>query len=153
MFDLLTHEQAAWGNVTTPNPPYGAVFTYSVGRALEGGTKLALSITDAQGKQIRRLQLPSEPGVSRITWDLRGEPPERRQTTDAGPSGRVGGATPASGAGGDDQDAPALGGRGGPPQGPPAGAGRYRAAIGKLEGDKFVAIGESRGFEVVPLPR
>jgi len=31
--------------------------------------------------------------------------------------------------------------------------GRYRAALGRLEGDKFVAIGEPQGFSVVPLVR
>jgi hypothetical protein len=153
MFDLLTHEQAAWGNAATPNPPYGALFTYSIGRSIDNGTKLVLTITDSDGKQIRRLHLPSEAGVSRVAWDLRAEPPSRRETTDAA-SGR-GGSSAAAGAA-DDQEPPAIGfggGRGGPPQGPPVPAGRYRAAIGKLDGDKFTPIGESQAFQVVPLMR
>jgi hypothetical protein len=155
MFDVLTHQQAAWGNVATPNPPYGAVFTYSVGRGLDGGSKLALNITDPEGKPVRRLPLPSEPGVNRVAWDLRGEPPAQRQTTDSGASGRGGRGNDAT-TGGDEQEPQALGfggGRGGQPQGARVAPGRYRAAIGKLEGDRFVAIGDAQVFEVVPLPR
>lgn len=155
LFDVLTHEQAAWGNIATPNPPYGAVFTYSVGR-VDSAAKLALNITDAEGKPIRRLQLPSEAGVSRIAWDLRGEPPASRQTTDAAASGRGGRGAPAPAGAGDDQEQPAFGfggGRGGPQQGPPVPPGRYRAAVGKLDGDKFTPIGDAQAFQVVPLMR
>ena len=154
MFDVLTHEQAAWGNVATPNPPYGAVFTYSVGR-VDSAAKLVLNITDHEGKQIRRLQLPSEAGVSRIAWDLRGEPPASRQTTDAAASGRGGRGAGAATGGSDDQEPQAFGfgGRGGQQQGPPVPAGRYRAAIGRLDGDKFTPIGDSQAFLVVPLMR
>ena len=45
---MLTQQQAAWGNDTKPNPPYGAVFTYSIGRAPGGGTKAVLNITDRE---------------------------------------------------------------------------------------------------------
>jgi hypothetical protein len=151
MFDVLAHQPAAWGNVTTPNPPYGALFTYSIGR-VEDGARLVLNITDANGKQIRRLPIPPETGVSRIAWDLRGEPPASRETTDAAGSGRGGRGAPTTG---DDQEPPAsgFGGRGGQQQGPAVSAGRYRAAIGKLEGDKFTPIGEGQAFQVVPLLR
>ena len=148
MFDVLPQQQAAWGNDTTPNPPYGAVFTYSVGRGPEGGAKLALEIADEGGRSIRRLPLPSTTGVHRIAWDLRGEPPAR-QTTEAGSGGR-GAAVAAT----DDQEPPAFGGgRGGPPQGPPAAAGRYRGAIGRLDGNTFTPVGESQAFRIVPLRR
>ena len=153
MFDVLTQQQAAWGNVATPNPPYGAVFTYSVGRT-DGGTKLVLNITDEGGKQIRRLPVSSGVGVGRVTWDLRGEPPAQRQTTDSAAAGRGGRGSGADAPGGDEQDPPPSGfggGRGGPQQGPPVSAGRYRAAIGKLDGDKFTPIGATQSFQVVPL--
>jgi photosystem II stability/assembly factor-like uncharacterized protein len=150
MFDVLGQQQAAWGNVSAPNPPYGAIFTYSIGSAPEGGAKMVLNITDDTGRQVRRLALPTGAGLSRIAWDLRGEAPRTRETTDAG-AGRGGGA----GASSDDQEpsTPALGGRGGPPQGPPVSPGRYRAAIGRLDGETFTPVGESQTFRVIPLRR
>ena len=60
----------------TWNPPYGAIFTYSVGRAAAEGVKIVLNITEESGRQVRRLPLPSEVGVNRIAWDLRGEAPQ-----------------------------------------------------------------------------
>jgi hypothetical protein len=164
-FDILNQHRAAWGNDTTPNPPYGAVFTYSVGRAPADGARMVLNITDENGRQVRRLTLPSEPGVNRIAWDLRGEAPQQRETTDSGAGGeaaqtgrggRGGGGRGAGAEGGDDQEQPAAafgGGRGGPPQGPVVAPGRYRAAIGRLEGDKFTPVGDAQAFQVIPLRR
>ena len=43
-----------------PNPPVGAVFTYSVGRALPADTRLVLTITDDTGKQVRRIDVSKE---------------------------------------------------------------------------------------------
>jgi photosystem II stability/assembly factor-like uncharacterized protein len=154
MFDVLGLQQAAWGNQTTPNPPYGAVFTYSVARAQPGVT-MALEISDATGRRVRRLPLPREAGINRVAWDLRGEAPRGRQTTESDGPGRGGrGGGSGTGADGDQEQPPAGGGgRGGPPQGPPVPAGRYRAAIGRLDGDTFTRVGESQSFQVVPLQR
>jgi photosystem II stability/assembly factor-like uncharacterized protein len=160
-FDVLTQQQAAWGNEATPNPPYGAVFTYSVGRAPADGAKLFLNITDDTGRQVRRLELPAGTGVNRIAWDLRGEAPPRAPTESAGQSGQGaagggrGGRGGGAGAGaGDGQEQPAFGGgRGGPPQGSPAQPGRYRAAIGRVDADKFTPVSEAQAFQVIPLRR
>jgi photosystem II stability/assembly factor-like uncharacterized protein len=155
IFDELGQQVAAWGNVSTPNPPYGAVFTYNVGQALAGDAKLVMNISDEGGRQIRRLELSKEPGVHRIAWNLRGEPPAQRDTTDAGGrGGRGGGAGGDAGGGGDDQEQPAqFVGRGGQPQGPPAAPGRYRAVIAKLSGETVTPIGQPQTFTVVPLSR
>jgi len=149
LFNELSHYGAAWGNVSTPNPPYGAVFTYHVGQAPAADAKLVLTVADESGKPIRRLDLAKETGVHRIAWNLRGDPPPAGQGRGAAPGGGRGG-----GAGGDDQEPPQFfGGRGGPPQGPPATAGRYRATLGKMIGDIVTPIGEPQVFHVVPLPR
>jgi photosystem II stability/assembly factor-like uncharacterized protein len=138
-YNQLTQVGAAWGDIATPNPPYGALFTYNVGRAPEGDTKLTLKITDEAGKEIRRIILPSEPGLHRAAWDLRGEPPALQ----GGRGGR--------GEGSDQENTPQFGrGRQG---GPIVSAGRYRALIGKVAGENFTAIGEPVSFAVVPLPR
>jgi photosystem II stability/assembly factor-like uncharacterized protein len=139
MFDTLDQTAATWGDPTTPNPPYGALFTYSVGQPPAGDARLVLTINDETGKQVRRLDLSKEAGVHRVAWDLRGEPPAPQ----AGRSGR--------GTTGDAQEAaPGFGGRG-RQSGPPVSTGRYRATIGQLSADTVTPIGQPQSFVVVPL--
>jgi len=145
LFDVLGQVGATWGDPTTPNPPYGAVFTYSVGQALVGDAKLVLTIADDTGKQIRRLDLLKDAGVHRVAWDLRGETPATPQGEGRGARGGAGGEAPPEAAQG-------FGGRG-RQGGPPASAGRYRATIGKMTGDTVTPIGQPQSFFVVPLVR
>ena len=137
LFDELGQQRAAWGNEATPNPPYGAVFTYYAAQAPASGGKLVLTVDDDSGKQIRRLELPADTGLRRVAWDLRGEPPA------AAAQGRGGGAGQAG----------PGGGRGGIRQGPIVTPGRYRATLGTLTGDKVEPIGDPQTFMVVPLGR
>jgi hypothetical protein len=134
MFNELGQIRAAWGDPVTPNPPYGAVFTYSVGKPPAADTKLVLSISDDAGTHVRRIELTGDRatlGVHRVAWDLRGEAPE-----------------PAAG------QVPTGGGRGGGRQGGPAmAAGRYRATLGKLSGETVTPVGAAQTFMIVPLPR
>ncbi len=118
------------GNWTAPNPPYGAVFTYSVAGTFADAEKLVLTIADDTGKQLRRLDLDKTAGLRRVAWNLR---------TDAPPPA-AGGA--AQGVGGF--------GRGGP-QGVPVAPGRYRATLNRLNGDKLTPIGQPVGFSVMPI--
>ena len=134
LYNELGQVEAAWGDVATPNPPYGALFTYSVGQPVPAGSKLALTISDESGKQVRRMEIPGDVGLHRVAWDLRGETP------------------PASEGGRGGDQAGTFGGRG-RAGGPPATAGRYRAAIGTLAGDTFAPIGDPQSFLVVPLTR
>jgi hypothetical protein len=147
LFEELGQQTAAWGNVTTRNPPVGAVFTCAVGRAPEGDVKLVLTITDDSGRQVRRLDVPKTVGIQRVTWNLRGEPPAAE--------GRGGGrGTEAAGGGAGNQPAvQGVGGRGGPPQGPLVAPGRYRATLGRQSGDTVTALGQPQTFLVVPLGR
>lgn len=142
MFDILDQVTAAWGDPATPNPPYGALFTYSVGQPPTGDARLVLTIADDTGKEVRRLDLSKETGMHRVAWDLRGEPPAQQ-------SGRGGRGTGADAA----QEAPqAVGGRG-RQSGPPVANGRYRATIGRLVGDTVTPIGQPQSFSVVPVSR
>jgi photosystem II stability/assembly factor-like uncharacterized protein len=131
-FTERTYPQAAWGNETTPNPPVGATFTYSVGPSVSG--KLVLTISDESGKEVRRLDVTDvAAGLHRLTWDLREPPPP-----------------------------PPAGGRGGPGGGgfgfgrgrlgPFVALGRYTATLGILDGDKVTAVGTPQSFEVKALP-
>ena len=152
-FGELSHNTAAWGNESTPNPPYGAVFTYHVGQAPAADAKLVLTIADDTGRPVRRLDLAKEPGLQRIAWNLRGEAP-------AAGGGRGGGrgAAPVaqSEASAEEEEAqdeqPVFGGRGGPIA-PLVPAGRYRATLGRMVGDIVTPIGEPQPFQVLPLPR
>src|SRR5262249_43111177 len=72
-FNELGQMEAVWGNTTYQNPASGALITYSVGQAPAGDQKLALTISDNDGKQVRRLELCGEEttaGLHRITADL-----------------------------------------------------------------------------------
>jgi photosystem II stability/assembly factor-like uncharacterized protein len=57
----------------SPNPPFGAVLTYHLRENLADGAKVVLTVTDADGKTVRRLSGPATAGLHRLTWDLRGE--------------------------------------------------------------------------------
>jgi hypothetical protein len=161
IFNELTHHQAAWGNESTPNPPYGAVFTYHIGQPPAGDAKLVLSVADDAGRPVRRLELERTAGVYRIAWTLRGEPPAGGRGGGRGSSAfakapadtRV---SPSEERAEEEEvqdEPPAFAGRGGPPQGPVVASGRYKATLGKLVGDVVTPIGEPIWFQVVPLPR
>jgi hypothetical protein len=143
IFDTLDQTTATWGDPTTPNPPYGAVFTYSIGQAPAGDARLVLTISDDTGKQVRRLDLSKDTGIHRAAWDLRGEPPAPQ----TGRGGRGPGGTDAA-----QEGAQGFGGRG-RQSGPPVSNGRYRATIGKLSGDTVTPLGQPQSFSVVPLGR
>ena len=152
------------GNYTFDNPPSGAVFTYSVGAALPADAKLVLTITDEQGRQVRRMEVDKAPGLRRVTWNLRPDPPAPAAPQGGGAPGA---AAPQGGRGGDPagaqqagrggQAAAALaaagiqfgGGRGG--GGAPAAPGRYTATLQKQVGDAFTNVGQPQSFRVVNI--
>ena len=141
LFNELGQVRAAWGDPATPNPPFGAILTYHVGQPPAGDARLVINITDASGRQIRRLRAPAEPGVHRIAWDLTGEPPAPQGSRGAG-----------AGRGGvdDQEEVPTLG-RGRGQSGPPVAPGRYRATLARVSGDTVTPIGDPQAFTVVPL--
>ena len=62
-----------YGEFFAPNPPSGAVLTYTLPSATRDG--VPITITDAAGKTIRTLRGPAEAGLNRACWDLRESPP------------------------------------------------------------------------------
>ena len=138
-YNELNQVEAAWGNTSSPNPPYGALLTYSLAApAASGDSKLVVQIADDQGKQVRRIELTGDgatPGLHRVAWDLHGDPPP------APPGGRGAGG---GGGGG-------FGGRGN--LGPTVAQARYTAAIGLVSGETFTPIGKPASILVVPLAR
>ena len=53
-----------------PNQPYGALLTYWVDPEWEPGGEVRVEIADADGRLVRSLTGPAEPGVNRVVWDL-----------------------------------------------------------------------------------
>jgi hypothetical protein len=134
-FNELSQVEATWGNTTYPNPPYGALLTYSIAQAAGGDAKYAITIADDQGQQVRRIELTPEQaslGLHRLAWDLHRDPPAGAQ------GGRGGGG--------------GFGGRGFN-NAPAVAQARYTATIGTLSGDTFTAVGRPVSFLVLPLPR
>jgi photosystem II stability/assembly factor-like uncharacterized protein len=127
-YEEQTNARTVYGNTTTPNPPMGAILTYSLGPGATGS--YAISIADDQGHQVDRIDVPAQPGVHRTAWNLRMQAP-------GGGGGR--------GAGG------GGGGRGGG-GGTPVAPGRYTATLVHANGDANAAIGKPQSFSVVPLP-
>jgi len=132
------------GEFFAPNPPNGAIVTYVLPKAVDGGVQI--SVTDAAGKTIRTFRGPAQAGLNRACWDLRQAPPvlDRAPAPIAnciatgGGRGDPGsapppvspvippsGVTPGGGGGG--------GGRGGRGLGPVVLPGRYTVAMGSLK--------------------
>jgi hypothetical protein len=124
-YDEHSYVRPVGGDEATPNPPYGAVFTYSVGSA--SASSLVITIADSTGKQVRRLTIPPGLGVHREAWNLLGDP------------------GPGQGGGG-------RGGRGGGGGGALVPPGRYTATLGKLTGETVTPIGKPQSFLVMPVP-
>ena len=114
------------GNYTTPNPPAGAVFTYSVGQALASGESLVLTIADAEGKTFRQLTLDKGPGLHRVAWNLRGEVQSPSADAAQAPN----------------RFAPSI---------PVAEPGRYTATLGILVDGTVTPIGDPQTFGVTDV--
>jgi photosystem II stability/assembly factor-like uncharacterized protein len=62
-----------------PNPPYGALITYSLKEKTEGDAAPKIEIFDGSGTVIRTLEeFPTDAGIHRIAWDLAGNEPRKR---------------------------------------------------------------------------
>ena len=147
------------GNTTFDNPAMGATFTYSVATALPAEAKLVLTITDEQGRQVRRMEVDKTPGLRRVTWNLRADPP----APSAAPGGQQGGGQ--TGRGGDAAAAQQRAAAGLPPTAPPmqifgvgrggggapAAPGRYTATLQKQVGEAFTNVGQPQSFRVTSI--
>jgi photosystem II stability/assembly factor-like uncharacterized protein len=123
------------------NPPTGARFTYSVGPRWPSGARLVLTIEDNSGRPVHRLELPTEPGLRRVNWDLR---ENRAAVARFGGEGSRG---DLSGAGG---QRGARGGRGlGGPQGSElVSPGDYTATLSRLADGTLTPLGPPQSFQV-----
>jgi hypothetical protein len=170
-YDELGYYSNVTDDKSTPNPAFGAVFTYNVGAAFAGN--LVLTIADSNGRPVCRMDVPETLGLRRVDWNL------RVSAAGGGGGGRGGGGGGGRGGGGGSTNtvacapiatgpAPAAdpnalaqaaqqgfgggGGRGGA-QVPMVEPGRYTATLGKVVGDSTVPVpvGKPQSFAVTPL--
>ncbi|MFB3855444.1 MAG: WD40/YVTN/BNR-like repeat-containing protein [Vicinamibacterales bacterium] len=156
------------GNWTTENPPFGAVFTYNVASDIPAGTSLVIAINDANGKQVRRMEVAKTAGLRRVVWNLRMDPPSAPTrptevevaTSDgddqqaAQQAGQAGQQQAGRGAGAAQAPAQMPGGAGrGGQQAALVAPGRYEAVLGKLVDGKLTPIGPTQTFYVVQIPQ
>jgi photosystem II stability/assembly factor-like uncharacterized protein len=66
-----------------PNPQSGALITYYLNTSLGKRDNVRITITDNEGKQVRRLQGTKNRGFNRINWNLRYAGPARQGNTQA----------------------------------------------------------------------
>ena len=107
----------------------------------EEAPSIILTVTDAEGRVVRRLTGPTTAGVQRVTWNLRYPTP-----TPTGGAGGGGG----GGGGGDDPDQESPFGGGGP-SGPMVVPGPYTVALAKRVDGVVTALGDPQSFTVAPL--
>ena len=102
------------------------------------------TITDSDGKIVRRLNAPAGQGIQRVVWDMRYTPPSISAAAAAGPGGRGGGGgigePPPEGGGG-------FGGGFGP-QGPLVMPGKYTVAMAQRVNGVVTSLPGSQTFNV-----
>ncbi|MGE0129609.1 MAG: glycosyl hydrolase [Blastocatellales bacterium] len=96
---------------------------------------LLFTVSDAEGKVVRRLTAPATPGIHRLTWDFRYAPPVVQATPQLPQGGRGG-----AGGGG-------FGGFG--PQGELAMPGKYTVTIARRVGGVITPLPGSQSFNVL----
>jgi hypothetical protein len=98
--------------------------------ALEEEPKVLLTVRDAEGRAVRRLEGSAEAGIHRVSWDLRRLPPEPVDLEPPGfqPPWNT------------------------PPRGPLAPPGSYRVEMALLSAAGVERLAEAQTFEVEPVP-
>ena len=147
-------ERAAIGRGETPPYPTPEVLR---AEAEEEAPVVLVTITDAAGKTVRRMEAPATAGLHRVTWDLREQspnaPPAGRGGAGAAGGGRGGRGGPggAGGEGGGEgggEEPPAFAGRGGG-GGALVVPGRYTASLAKRINGVLTPFPGSQSFDVV----
>ena len=110
----------------------------------EEAPSIILTVSDAEGRVVRRLTGPTTAGVQRVTWNLRYPTPQPATAVQGGGAG--GGA---GGGGGDPEQETPFGGGG--PSGPMVAPGRYTVALAKRVDGVVTTLGEPQTFMVAPL--
>lgn len=108
--------------------------------AEEEAPAMTFTITDADGKIVRRLRAPAGQGIQRVVWDMRYTPPSVSAAAAGGPGGGGFGGGGGGGEGG--------GGFGGGPQGPLVMPGKYNVSMAMRSGGVVTAMPGTQTFSV-----
>ena len=100
------------------------------------------TVTDAEGKIVRRLNAPAGQGIQRVVWDMRYTAPSVSAAAPGGGGPGGGGGFGGGGGGGDG------GGFGGGPQGPLVMPGKYTVSMAQRVGGVVTALPGSQTFSV-----
>jgi photosystem II stability/assembly factor-like uncharacterized protein len=109
----------------TPYPSWDAL----AAEAREEPPAIILTVSDADGNVVRRVEGPAKAGLQRVTWDLRypaSVPTNLKPETDRAPW---------------DPE----------PVGPLVAPGKYSVALAVREAGKLVSLGDAQSFEAAPL--
>jgi photosystem II stability/assembly factor-like uncharacterized protein len=112
----------------------------------EEAPAILLTVSDQEGRVVRRLTGPTTAGTQRVTWNLR-YPTPNPPGVGGGPGG--GGEGGGGGGGGDPEQETPFGGGG--PSGPMVVPGRYSVTLSKRVDGVLTTIGEPQTFAVAPL--
>ena len=114
------------GAFTAQNPPFGAIFTYSLGESLPtGDAEMVFVVRETNGAVVAEVPAPNRAAWNRVTWDLRGLPESPEQ------GGGQGGRTR---------------------QGPLVNPGRYSVTLEARVGGEGSVLAGPETFWVRPLP-
>ena len=102
---------------------------------------MIFTITDAEGKIVRRMNAPAGQGIQRAVWDMRYTPP----SVSAAPAG---GGFGGRGGGGADDTGGGGGGFGGGPQGPLVMPGKYTVTMSMRSGGVVTALPGTQTFNI-----
>ncbi len=173
VYHELTGFEVAAQDFTATNPAFGAALTYYLRDDLsKDDAKIVLTVANADGKEIRKLNGPTTAGIHRVVWNLRENQPAavRPAATEQANTNRTDTAAresndeePGNGDnnanGNGNGNAPRVqgargqrGGRGGPDAGQLASPGKYIVTLNKQVGETLMPLGQPQAFEVVPLP-
>src|SRR5439155_3341951 len=67
-----------------PNPPDGVILTYALKSKPAEKEDVKIVVKDSSGATVRELKGPKEVGLNRASWDLRHEPPVKRDPGEPG---------------------------------------------------------------------
>ena len=122
---LATDEQLREQGQSVPFPGYGALRAESI----EGDPRVLVMVRDDQNRPVRWIEGPATEGLHRVSWDLRGPPPD---PVDLSTPGFV---PPWAGS----------------PQGPLVAPGRYTAELLLVSIAGVQSLGDSQSFNVKPV--
>jgi hypothetical protein len=171
VYNEINYTRAAWGNHVMPNPAFGAAFTYYLRDNATNDARIVLSVADAEGKAVRKVNGSAEAGLHRVAWDLRGEgaagvgrrgrgdvvqkdEADEEEEEQAQPQSATTNELQR-----DTEDVPpeqgagrGFRGRGGGPQASLVKPGQYKVTLTRVVNGVSTPLGEPQSFEVVPLP-